>query len=300
MDSRPESVNKLRTFLESKPDFPFYALIGHPVGHSHSPLIHNHALKKAGSSARYIALDTTGDDVAWLGQLLSHPHFLGANVTIPHKQRIIDLLDRTEPKATSVGAVNTVKPENGVLTGYNTDIRGAEASIKEYALRIMGRPAVIFGTGGAARAYAAAVQVAGINQVYVISRNPEISRWPDRFGKTSVKISGYLNLPDLLSGAGLIINTTPLGMSPNLDESPVSENLAPLLKEKVCLDAIYNPLKTKFLKLAEKAGASATISGLTMFVEQAAASYYIWTGKPFPKEEAKELIINASKNDIPR
>lgn len=282
----------IHDFLKRPPDQPFYAVIGHPVAQSKSPLIHNMALQYSGIPGTYLAIDTPGAAYAFVGKLLSLKTFRGLNVTIPHKSRIMDALDVVDALALEVGAVNTVNPTRTGLAGYNTDVAGFEETLRPHALWMTGSPAVVMGSGGAARAAVASLKEMRVPVAFVVSRKPrEISaNWPSRMNGVDVRLIGYEQMRAHLRESAAVINTTPLGMFPNPGKSPVPFDLTDELKGKVCMDAIYNPLETHFMKQARNAGAHAVLGGLTMFVEQAAAAFRIWTGRGFPKEEAAEAI----------
>ncbi len=283
-------MNHLQEFLKKPPHGPFYAVIGHPLAHSKSPLIHNIALQHHNMKATYYAIDTPSNAFAWIGKLLSLPGFRGLNVTIPHKSRIIEPLDIIDPLAIEVGAVNTVATSRNGLIGYNTDVTGFVQSLLPHALMFAGQPGVVMGSGGAARAAVASFRDLKMTKAFVVSRRPAATDWPAYINKVPVQIIGYNQLESAIAQCGAVINTTPLGMQPDIYKSPVPPDLTHLLKGKVCMDAIYNPLETQFMKQADIAGAHSAIGGLTMFVEQAAASFRIWTGKSFPKEEAAKAI----------
>ncbi len=289
-------MKQLQDFVHTPPPGPFYAVIGHPVAHSKSPLIHNIALQHHRIPAVYYAVDTPSDAFAWIGKLFGLQGFRGLNVTIPHKSRIMEPLDLIDPVALEVGAVNTVHLHRNGLIGYNTDVTGFEESLREHALLLTGGRAVILGSGGAARAAAASLKTFGMHEALVFSRNPASAGWPESLNGVPVRMMAYEQLQSALSESALIINTTPLGMHPYTKASPVSEPQIPFLKDKVCMDAIYNPQETAFMKQARSAGARAVIGGLTMFIAQAAASFRIWTGKTFPGEKAARAMMEELGN----
>lgn len=287
----------IREFVQNPPTHPFYAVIGNPVKQSKSPLIHNYALQKCALPGRYYALDTPSDSFAWVGKLLDLSGFRGLNVTIPHKSRIMDALHMTDPLAQAVGAVNTVKKERIGFAGYNTDVAGVEASLKEYALLLAGQKAIILGSGGAARAVVAALKRFGVQSATIVSRKGSGLSWPKSINSVQVNVSGYNALDVLLNDAKLIVNTTPVGMFPEIEKSPASSLHNKLLKNKICMDAIYNPLQTRFLKDAYEAGARATINGIRMFTGQAAAAFSIWTDREFPLREAETELLSVLRSD---
>lgn len=287
----------IREFVQNPPHHPFYAVIGNPVKQSKSPLIHNIALQKCALPGQYYALDTPSDSFAWVGKLLDLPGFRGLNVTIPHKSRIIDSLHIIDPLAQAVGAVNTVKKERIGFAGYNTDVAGVEASLKDYALLLAGQTAVVLGSGGAARAVVAALKRFGVQRATIVSRKGGSLSWPKSINSVQVNVSDYSALNDVLDEAKLIVNTTPVGMVPDTEKSPVSSASKKLLKDKICMDAIYNPLQTRFLKDASEAGARATINGIRMFTGQAATAFAIWTGREFPLQEAETELLSVLQPD---
>lgn len=300
-DLIPFQMIAIHDFLKKPLQEPFYGVIGHPVAQSKSPLIHNLALKHHAMRGSYVALDTPGSTYAFVGKLLSLKTFRGLNVTIPHKSRIMEALDVVDTLALEVGAVNTVHPARNGLAGYNTDVAGFVETLRPHALWLTGSPAVVLGSGGAARAAVASLLELKVPQAFVVSRKPrEISAaWPSRLNGVEVCLIGYEQLGAALREASAVINTTPLGMFPNPGRSPVPFNLADELKGRVCMDAIYNPLETHFMKQARNAGAHAVLGGLTMFVEQAAAAFRIWTGRGFPKQEAAEAIRKSLSAQAP-
>lgn len=288
----PAAPLHLKDFLQQPPDHGFFAVAGHPVGHSKSPLIHNIALREHGIRARYYAIDTPGNAFAWIGKLLSHPKFRGLNITIPHKSRIMDVLDSVDPLAQEVGAVNTVHQHRTGFVGYNTDVAGFVKALEPHALLYTGQTALVLGSGGAARAAVAACRELRLERAVVISRNPKnAGGWPSVLNRVPVRLVAYEQLEASLNQAALIINTTPLGMHPNTGTSAIPPQLGHLLEGKVCMDAIYNPLETHFMKQARHNRAHAVLNGLEMFIEQAAAAFNIWTGKPFPREAARNALL---------
>lgn len=289
--SQPDAALPLKSFLASPPEHSFFAVIGSPVGHSKSPLIHNIALCKHAVRARYYAIDTPANAFAWIGRLLSHSGFRGLNITIPHKSRIMDVLDSVDPLAQEVGAVNTVHQHRTGFVGYNTDVAGFVKALEPHALLYTGQTAVVLGSGGAARAAVAACRELRLEQAIVVSRNPQnAAGWPAVLNRIPVKVVSYDQLEASLHQAALIINTTPLGMYPKTGTSAIPPQAGHLLEGKVCMDAIYNPLETHFMKQARHNKAYAVVNGLEMFIEQAAAAFNIWTGKSFPREDARDAM----------
>lgn len=281
----------LADFLESGlADEPFAVVLGHPVSHSRSPLIHTVSLAYHKIPAKYYAVACPPDQLHLLARLFEAPCFRGANVTIPLKERIVPFLDVLDETARKIGAVNTVVPDSSYacLTGYNTDAYGFLKPL-ESVDRI--EKAVILGTGGAARAAIFGLAGRGCRVFHVASRTAGRRDLSDLFGNCIHQIT-YDQLGDAIRNADLLVNTTPVGMHPDIDLSPVPEHLIPLLKDKVCYDIIYNPMETTLLRLAAGNGAK-TIGGLEMFLYQAARSFELWFGKPMPVDLVRTKMLES-------
>lgn len=274
-------------------DSPHYLLFGHPVEHSFSPLMHNTSLDYYGMNARYHAIDLQNNELSELAVHMNHDHFMGANITIPYKQIITDYLDQIDRSARNIGAVNTIVKHDYSLEGYNTDLDGFLSPLQDYVDEIAGSRVIVFGTGGASRAIVVALQKVGVEEIYLISRTPGRITFYKDFDY--VQVRSYSEWTSLAEGAALIVNATPLGMYPKVDQSPVRDTEQQFLAEKICYDIVYNPLKTKFLKQADKTGAK-TIGGLEMLIQQGSKSFELWTGKPFPIKIIREKLHEEIKN----
>jgi shikimate dehydrogenase/3-dehydroquinate dehydratase type I len=256
-----------------------YILLGNPVGQSLSPLMHNAALKKMGIAENYSAFCV--DDLGEALRGMRGMNIRGASVTIPFKVAVMEYLDDIDDDALEIGAVNTIINNSGRLTGCNTDWLGLILTLKE-AMPVKNKTFLIVGAGGTARAAAYGIMKEGGFPI-IANRTPEK-------GKI---LSGKLNCPFYpLAEIGKIkadclINTTPVGMCPK-DKSPVKA-LA-LGGYKYVMDVIYNPLKTKLLKDAEKQGCH-IFSGLDMFVHQGAQQIRLWTGVEPPRALMKKVIL---------
>lgn len=269
----------LRSFLRSRESQqPHFLLLGNPVGHSLSPVMHNRALGHHGINAKYRAINLQRDELAQLAAHFNADTFLGANITIPYKQLLIDYLDELDPIAEEVGAVNTVVRHGDRLKGFNTDVYGFLAPLREFHEQLQRQNAIVFGTGGASRAVVTALDRLGMNSIKLVSRNPG-RKHPDE--RTAVL--SYQEWTAYSEQAALIVNATPLGMYPNVGETPVREAEKQYLADKICYDIVYNPLETQFLHLAKQAGATG-ISGLEMLIQQGSRAFELWTGQGFPLE----------------
>lgn len=259
------------------------ALIGNPVEHSISPDMQSAAFKKLGLNYVYLAFKVENLKEAITG--LKEIGFIGANITIPYKVEIIKYLDWVEETAKRIRAVNTVVNSDGILKGYNTDIEGFLKPLEE-KITIKDKEIVLVGAGGAARAIAYGISQKG-GKLTVLNRTPEKAK---RLAEEVDCKYGSLNGLKKISSE-ILINATPIGMFPNIDESVVQKNI---LKNMIVYDIVYNPIETKLLKDAKQQGCE-TINGLDMFVNQGAAAFELWTGKKAPIEIMKRTAIKKLK-----
>ncbi|ORX22349.1 shikimate dehydrogenase [Thermoanaerobacterium sp. PSU-2] len=268
-----------------------YGIIGHPIGHSLSPLIHNYAFENLDFNSVYVSFDVNEEDLkdAIIG--IKALGIKGLNVTVPHKESVIKYLDRISDEAKLIGAVNTIKNNSGSLEGYNTDVTGFMESLKEHNVDVAGKNAVILGAGGAAKAVAVGLALLGVKSIYVCNRSIDKAKelsihMGNNFNIKSLGIS-YNDL-NMLDEIDILINATSVGMYPNVDVSPIGEDV--VAKAKFVYDIIYNPEKTLFLSYAEKYRIK-YINGLDMLINQAIDSFKIWTGANFDKK----IILNFLK-----
>ncbi|MEM1584265.1 MAG: shikimate dehydrogenase [Nitrososphaerota archaeon] len=258
-------------------------LIGHPVKHSISPLLHNTAFKQLGLKMVYLAFDVEPRYLSRVVKGLKSLNVAGFNVTIPHKVSIMRLLDVIDSTSMETKAVNTVALKDGKLIGYNTDIEGVKRSLIDSNCMLDGR-ALVIGAGGAARAAIVALKELGVKEIVIANRSIWRAATLVRIFKDEGLKMKSVNLYEAKRysrASSIIINATPIGMWPYMDETPLSSNDIP--RNSVVLDLVYNPLKTKLLEEAEKAGAE-TISGLKPLIEQAVKAFEIWTGFQPPKD----------------
>ncbi|MFA5668447.1 MAG: shikimate dehydrogenase [Balneolaceae bacterium] len=265
-------------FLHSdKSKKPHYLLIGNPIEHSVSPIMHNTALQHYNLPGEYVALSVTGNDITSLIAHCNKAEFLGANITIPHKETLFDVVDVLSDEAMEIGAINTIVKADNKLIGHNTDGFGFLAPLEEVEDELEGGRAVIFGTGGATKAIIYALQSLNMLEIVLVSRRPGVYDNDD----DSIIRCNYDNWSVFAGEASIIINATPLGMHPNVNASPVRNSELEYLKGKICYDIVYNPRKTYFLQQAETAGGF-PIGGLDMLIYQGAKSFKLWTGQEFP------------------
>jgi shikimate dehydrogenase len=268
-------------------------LLGDPVAHSLSPLIHNTAFRAAGVNALYLAThvdaETIGAAVAGLRAL----GLMGANVTIPHKRTVIPHLDRLTPEAEAIGAVNTItRLDDDTLRGDNTDAAGFLCPLDTGALR--GTEAVVFGNGGAARAVVYALLTAVRPASLVIAartptRAEALAQSLDAFdGRSALRIVPLAEAGDAVRRSQLVVNATSVGMHPN-DGATVWPHADDFGSEQTVYDLIYAPTETRLLREAAARGAE-TIDGLTMLIGQAAAAFEQWTGKAMPVDAVGDAL----------
>jgi shikimate dehydrogenase len=274
------------------------ALIGDPVEHTMSPVMHNAAYKKLGLDYIYIPFRVAPAQLASAVDGLRALNVRGFNVTIPHKVTVIPMLDGLDPIAEKIGAVNTVVNTGGELRGYNTDAAGFLRALSESGVAPDDKNIVVLGAGGAARAITYVLADKDIN-LTILNRQEELD-WAEVIAELIKedfdKVVRVLELCDeylaeALQKADILINATSVGMSPAGDKSPVPAGL--LRKDLVVFDVVYNPIDTRLLYEAKAVGAR-TISGIDMLAWQGALAFERWTGHSAPidlmKKEAVKIL----------
>jgi len=270
-------------------------IIGDPIEHTMSPVMHNTAFEKMGVDYLYVPFRVKKEELGKAIEGMRALNIRGLNVTIPHKVAIIPFLDKLDHLAERIGAVNTIVNDDGVLTGYNTDATGFLQALLERGIEPAEKKMVILGAGGASRAISFTLAERGAHLV-ILNRLLELDWAEELAGQISHAFKKEVkalkldeeNLLTVLEGADVLINATSVGMYPNIDETPVTANL--LSPDLVVFDIVYNPVKTRLLTEAEAAGAK-TISGLDMFVWQGALAFEKWTGLKAPLELMREEVI---------
>lgn len=296
-------------------------LIGDPVAHSFSPRLQQAAFDALGIAARYDLWQTSADALATRVASLLRPQYLGANVTIPHKEAVLPLLDIVDPLATRIGAVNTIVHRNEYLYGYNTDAPGLLNALADYDIgtrdehgdvSLKGYTVVLLGAGGAARGAAFAVASASVTRLIIVNRNLErAQQLATDVGKQFVVSSlsagnsaettqvFCLNDTEFLipHPRSIIINATSVGMHPanndgrTEDESPLSsEILARFTSDTFIFDMVYNPVQTRLLIQARALGLRA-VNGLPMLLHQGALAFTLWTGQPAPLDIMRSTLM---------
>ncbi|NLM72758.1 MAG: shikimate dehydrogenase [Clostridiaceae bacterium] len=260
-----------------------YALIGEKLSHSMSPKIHELYFKKANIEATYELLELSRDEIPHVLTELSLKGYSGLNVTIPYKTEIMPFLDKLSDEAMRIGAVNTINLD-GNFTGFNTDYFGFGRALSFYGAEVKGKKCAVLGSGGATRAVVSYLEDNGAELISIVSRNADeaANRYP---GKPTINISEFK-----AEGYDIVINTTPVGMYPNTDKSPI--NREQLIGAGFVMDLIYNPSETLLMKYAQELGIP-NCNGLYMLVAQAMSSQEIWQGKKIDDE-----IINQIYREI--
>jgi shikimate dehydrogenase len=273
-------------------------LIGYPLSHSLSPQIHRAALKECKLAGDYSLFPIHPEDKKGLQDLLSRVRsgeIQGLNVTIPHKQNVIPFLDGLTPTAKAIGAVNTICLHDNKLIGDNTDAAGFLVDLKNSLTTETQRHrdfnAIVLGAGGSARAVVYALLNDGWNVTIAARRIEQAQQLVDSFLNYKSRIAVYSLSNIELSNTALIVNTTPVGMTPNTDHSPLPENLS-LPRHVSIYDLVYNPRETKLVRDARLQGLNAT-TGLGMLIEQAALSFELWIGQS-PSREIMRASVEQS------
>ncbi|MDI6654268.1 MAG: shikimate dehydrogenase [Candidatus Hydrothermarchaeota archaeon] len=276
----------------------FFCVIGDPIEHSLSPAMHNAVFKKLGLNCTYAAFRVAPENLGSAIKGMGAMNFGGANVTIPHKVNVIDFLDKLSEEARIIGAVNTIK-FGEKLTGYNTDGYGALRALRSSSADPNGKNILILGSGGAARAIAITLalkgEIASLTILGVVKE--ELRKLVDDINKgTKIRAAGKMMTDETkkeeIAKADILIHCTPVGMHPKTNETLVTRDV--LRKGLVVMDIVYNPLETKLLREAKKAGAK-TVGGIEMFVNQGAESERIWLGIDAPVELMRRAVLKELK-----
>ena len=268
-------------------------VIGSPIAHSQSPKLHGHWLKRLGIQGHYIPLDVAQKDLSEALRAMPKMGFVGANVTIPHKETVLGLVDRVTDRAALIGAANTlVFRADGQIFADNTDGHGFIENLRTGAKgwKADAGPAVVFGAGGAARATLAALLDAGAQEVRIANRTrARADALRTEFG-ARVQVFEWVKAGNMLDGAKTVVNCTALGMQ---GKPPLKVPLDALSSDAVVTDLVYTPLETKLLSAARAKGCT-VVDGLGMLIHQAAPGFERWFGKKPPVDEETRQIMLGS------
>jgi shikimate dehydrogenase len=271
-------------------------VIGNPISHSLSPVMHNAALAALGVDALYAAFPVAETDLEAALAGFWATGISGFNVTIPHKQAVMPLLSQISPVAQAVGAVNTVWRTDQGWAGTNTDVAGFLAPLLAGDRSWAGVRAVVLGHGGAARAVVAGCLQLGCSAIEVVGRRPEAltafaDSWRASPLQPPLQVYPWPSLAERLPGADLLINTTPIGMQPHPEATPLPPGLIALLPAgAIAYDLIYTPRPTHLLRLAAERQLT-TFDGLEMLVQQGAAALEIWLQTPAPSDIMRQALL---------
>ncbi|WP_209506875.1 MULTISPECIES: shikimate dehydrogenase [unclassified Ruegeria] len=256
---------------------PLAGVIGHPIGHSRSPKLHGHWLKTYGLAGHYIPMDVASADLETVLRTLPKAGFVGANVTVPHKEAALKIADHVSDRATVIGAANTlVFRTDGSIHADNTDGYGFMENLRSGApdWNAKDGPAVVFGAGGAARAVLQALSDAGVPEILLTNRTrARADHLKEEFGQR-IRVIDWVQAGNVIENAELVVNTTSLGMQGQPELRVPLDGLQP---GAVVTDLVYAPLKTRLLQTAEEAGCT-TVDGLGMLLHQAVPGFERWFG----------------------
>lgn len=274
-------------------------VIGNPIEHSISPQLHNTISMYLNEDLAYVPFRVEKNNLESAVRGLKSLNFVGFNVTIPYKSDIIKYIDVNTREALLIGAVNTVKNINGKLYGYNTDAEGFYKSFtREAGTDFKDKKVALIGAGGAARAIAVKIALQGASKIYILNRTISKAANIAEVVNNNIKcVAEYYQFDkyseNILKQCDVIINTTSLGMYPDVDISPVEDTFQ-FSSHQIVYDVIYNPSRTKFLFAAENRGCK-TINGFGMLIYQGIYAYEIWTGLKLPDDLVNNLF-NSFRN----
>ena len=270
-----------------------YGVIGDPIEHSLSPIMHNAAFKALKLDCTFVAFKVTPAEVGNAVCGMCALDIQGLSVTMPHKKAVISYLDEVDKTARFLSAVNTIHNRNGTLFGFNTDGVGALQALVENGVKVEGKKVLLLGAGGAARAIAYEL-AQKTDQLVILNRTPKPAIELASFLKKAFKVEvtgdplSPITIKNEIAEADVLINATSVGMKPEDDLTPVPWQL---LKRKLAvMDIVYNPIETQLLKDAKAWGAK-VVSGVEMLIYQGAASFEIWTGREAPVEVMRKAAF---------
>jgi shikimate dehydrogenase len=275
-------------------------IIGNPIAHSVSPQMHNTAYEKLGLNYCYVPISVKPEDLEKALEGIRILGMVGVNVTIPHKEAVISHLDEATKIVRLIGSANVILSQEGRLVGYNTDGPGFIDSLKEDAgFDVAGKRAVVLGAGGGARAAAIMLAQDGVKNLVISDLMYEKAEELCEYINSHFEIAPYAcptksnELKKLVESCDLLVNATPIGMYPKVDECPIDDDYK-IPPTAVVYDLVYNPLETKLLKLAKANGAKA-VSGIGMLIRQGALAFSLFTEEEAPVQIMRDAALEALK-----
>lgn len=266
-----------------------FALIGHPISNSFSPIMHSYLFEKYNINGSYLCFDVEPEKIEDVVDNMKNLKVSGFNITIPYKTEIVNLLDKIDRNAEVIGSINTVKNEKGVFKGYNTDGKGFVKSILDHNYDIKNKKALILGCGGACRSIVVELASQGIKTIDIRNRSIDnaikIKENLNKYFDTEILISQKSIEKYDLEKYDFLINTTPIGMES--DECPLDESIR-ISNDLIVCDIVYKPHRTNLIKWAENNNLK-IIYGIDMLINQGIYAFEIWTGKKVDKEDIKIL-----------
>ncbi|ANK61958.1 shikimate dehydrogenase [Loigolactobacillus backii] len=280
-------------------------LMAYPIRHSMSPTMHNNAFAKLGLNYAYLAFDVTNKELPGAIDAIRTLGMRGSNISMPNKQKVIPLLDKLDPAAEMVGAVNTIVNDNGVLTGYTTDGTGFMQSLDDENLDIRGKKMTLAGAGGAGTAIAIQAALDGVKEISIF--NLKDAHW-EQAKKNVATINAQTKCKATLhsldeqdkyrseiAASAIYCDATGVGMKPLQDQSLITDPSF-FRQDMIVFDTVYAPRETKLMQIAKKAGVKHVFNGLGMMLEQGAQAFKLWTGEDMPVDYIHELLFaDASK-----
>jgi len=276
-------------------------LMAYPIRHSMSPTMHNNAFAKLGLNYAYLAFEVTNETLPAAIQSIRTLDMRGSNISMPNKQKVIPLLDKLDPAAKMIGAVNTIVNDDGILTGYTTDGIGFMKSLDDEGLDIRGHKMTLAGAGGAGTAIAVQAALDGVSEMSIFNRHDE--SWENAKRnvallneKTNCKATLHEleNRDDLkaeIADSFIYTDATGVGMKPLENETLVTDP-SWFRKDLIVFDTVYAPRTTKLMQVAQQAGVAHVFNGLGMMLEQGAAAFKLWTGKEMPVDYIRNILFN--------
>ncbi len=276
----------------TQPRIPLAGVIGHPVAHSKSPKLHNYWLRRYGIAGHYVPMDVAPDKLESVLRALPEAGFVGANITVPHKEAVMKIADLVTDRAILIGAANTlVFREDGKIRADNTDGYGFIENLRAGAPSWSPKkgPVALFGAGGAARAVIVSLLDAGVPEIIIANRTrPRAERLAEEFGKR-VQTVGWTQAGNIIEDAALVVNSTALGMTGQPELRVPFDGFHP---GQVVTDLVYSPLKTRMLASAEQAGCT-IVDGLGMLLHQAVPGFERWFGqRPVVDDQTRRQVLS--------